>query len=37
MRTLPGEVEFAKYLLSVGNGILNDNDNNLKAPEQCIA
>ena len=37
MRTLPGEVEFAKYLLSVGNGTLNDNDNNLKAPEQCIA
>ena len=37
MRTLPGEVEFAKYLLPVGNGTLNDNDNNLKVPEQCIA
>ena len=37
MRTLPGEAEFAKYLLSVGNGSLNDNDNNLAAPERCVA
>ncbi|XP_044005887.1 ATP-dependent DNA helicase pif1-like [Aphidius gifuensis] len=37
MRTLPGEAEFAKYLLDVGNGILNDNDNNLLAPENCVA
>ena len=36
MRTLPGQVEFAKYLLSVGNGTLNDNDNNFKVPAQCI-
>ena len=37
MRTLPGEVEFAKYLyMPVRNGTLNDNDNSLKAPEQCI-
>ena len=37
MRTLPGEAEFEKYLLSVGNGSLNDNDNNLSAPERCVA
>ena len=36
MRTLTGEAEFAKYLLGVGNGSLNDNDNNLLAPEQCV-
>lgn len=37
MRALPGEIEFAKYLLSLGNGELNDTDNNILPPEQCIA
>ncbi|XP_043471436.1 uncharacterized protein LOC122504401 [Leptopilina heterotoma] len=36
MRILPGEIEFSEYLLSVGNGTLNDNDNNILAPEQCV-
>ncbi|XP_063981011.1 ATP-dependent DNA helicase pif1-like [Diachasmimorpha longicaudata] len=34
MRTLPGEEKFAKYLLSLGDGLLNDNDNNILAPEK---
>ncbi|XP_043463102.1 uncharacterized protein LOC122501545 [Leptopilina heterotoma] len=37
MRTLPHEVEFAEFLLSVGNGTDNDNDDNLHLPESCIA
>ena len=28
MRTLPEEADFAKLLLDVGDGVLNDNDNN---------
>ncbi|XP_043464207.1 ATP-dependent DNA helicase PIF1-like [Leptopilina heterotoma] len=36
MRTLSEETEFAKFLLSVGDGILNDKDNNLLLPE-CVA
>ncbi|XP_063990617.1 uncharacterized protein LOC135169496 [Diachasmimorpha longicaudata] len=37
MRALPGEAEFAKYLLLLGDGKLNDTDDNLLPPEQCIA
>ncbi|XP_044005873.1 uncharacterized protein LOC122850880 [Aphidius gifuensis] len=37
MRTLPEEKEFSKYLLDVGNGVLNDKNDNIIAPEQCIA
>ncbi|XP_063994425.1 uncharacterized protein LOC135171800 [Diachasmimorpha longicaudata] len=37
MRTLPGEIEFSRYLLSVGDGCSTDASNNLLAPEQCIA
>ncbi|XP_058796990.1 ATP-dependent DNA helicase PIF1-like [Phymastichus coffea] len=36
MRVLPNEIDFAKYLLDVGNGALNDHDNNIKLPQQCI-
>lgn len=37
MRTLPGEGEFAKYLLNLGNCTLNDVDDNLSNHENCIA
>ncbi|XP_043463735.1 uncharacterized protein LOC122499439 [Leptopilina heterotoma] len=37
MRTLSEETEFAKFLLSVGDGILNDKNNNLLLPEKCVA
>ena len=37
MRTFPEEVEFAKYLLSVGDDTLNVSNNNLIASEQCVA
>lgn len=37
MRTLREEAELEKYLLSVGDGTLNDKINNLVAPEQCAA
>ncbi|XP_044012567.1 uncharacterized protein LOC122855319 [Aphidius gifuensis] len=37
MRTLPEETEFAKYLLDLGDGILNDNNSNILAPERCVA
>ncbi|XP_015112256.1 ATP-dependent DNA helicase PIF2-like [Diachasma alloeum] len=37
MRALPQEMKFAKYLLSVGDGSLNDDNNNIEAPEQCVA
>ncbi|XP_058810414.1 ATP-dependent DNA helicase pif1-like [Phymastichus coffea] len=36
MRVLPHQIEFANYLLHVGNGTLNDQDNNLQLPEHCI-
>ncbi|XP_058789693.1 uncharacterized protein LOC131663348 [Phymastichus coffea] len=36
MRVLPHEIEFAKYLLDVGNGTLNDQDNNIELPQHCI-
>ncbi|XP_044005460.1 uncharacterized protein LOC122850368 [Aphidius gifuensis] len=37
MRTLPEETEFAKYLLDLGDGVLNDNNSNILAPKQCVA
>lgn len=36
MRALPQEQEFSKFLLKVGNGILNDTDSNLEVPQRCI-
>ena len=36
MRVLPNEVEFATYLLDVGNGTLNTADDLLELPEHCI-
>ena len=30
MRTLPEEAYFAKFLLDVGDGVWNDDDNNFK-------
>ncbi|XP_044005474.1 ATP-dependent DNA helicase pif1-like [Aphidius gifuensis] len=37
MRTLPEESEFAKYIQDVGNGTLNDNNDNLVIPQECLA
>ncbi|XP_033222979.1 uncharacterized protein LOC117176786 [Belonocnema kinseyi] len=36
-RTLPEGAEFAKYLLSVGDGTLNDNNDNVVPSQQCAA
>ena len=36
MRILPGEVEFAEFLLKIGDGIANNNKNDLLLPENCI-
>ncbi|XP_058795245.1 ATP-dependent DNA helicase pif1-like [Phymastichus coffea] len=35
MRVLPHEIEFAKYLLHVGDGTLNEQDDNLQLPQHC--
>ncbi|KYN18631.1 ATP-dependent DNA helicase PIF1, partial [Trachymyrmex cornetzi] len=37
VRTLPEEREFAKFLLDLGNGTLNDYSDNFQIPERCIA
>ncbi|XP_043266625.1 ATP-dependent DNA helicase pif1-like [Venturia canescens] len=37
MRVLPNEVEFAKFLLDIGDGLLNDANDNLQIPERCLA
>ena len=37
MRTLPEEANFAKFLLDVGDGVLNDDDNNFIIPDRCLA
>ena len=37
MRTLPEETNFAKFLLDVGDGVLNDDDNNFIIPHSCLA
>ena len=35
--SLPNEVEFAQFLLDVGDGILNYQDDNLEVPVRCLA
>jgi len=37
MRVLPEETEFAKFLLDMGDGILNDSNDNIQLPDCCIA
>ena len=37
MPTLPEEANFAKFLLNVGDGVLNDDDNNFIIPHSCLA
>jgi len=37
MRVLPEETEFAKFLLDMGDGILNDSNDNIELPDCCIA
>ena len=37
MRTLPKDANLAKCLLDVGDGILNDDDNNFIIPHRCLA
>jgi len=37
MRVLPEETEFAKFLLDIGNGIINYSNDNIQIPECCIA
>ncbi|XP_043468036.1 ATP-dependent DNA helicase pif1-like [Leptopilina heterotoma] len=37
MRALPHEKEFSKFLLEVGDGVANLNDNDLELPMDCIA
>ena len=37
MRTLPEEANFAEFLLDVGDGVLNDDDNNFITPHSCLA
>ena len=36
MRTLPEEANFAKWLLDVGDGVLNDDDKNFSIPHSCL-
>ena len=36
MRVLPEELEFAKFLIDVGDGILNDQNDCIEIPEHCI-
>ena len=37
MPNLPEEANFPKCLLDVGDGVLNDNDNNFIIPHSCLA
>jgi len=37
MRVFPEETEFAKFLLDLGDGILNDSNDNIQLPDYCIA
>ncbi|XP_029670107.1 ATP-dependent DNA helicase PIF1-like [Formica exsecta] len=37
MRVLPEETEFAKFILDLGDGILNDSNDNIQLPDYCIA
>lgn len=36
MKALPQEIEFAKFLLDVGDGTLNDNNDNIKLPDYYL-
>lgn len=36
MRTLAEEIEFSQFLLKVGSGELNDEDDNMELPEICL-
>ncbi|XP_058789684.1 uncharacterized protein LOC131663341 [Phymastichus coffea] len=36
MRVLPNEIEFSKFLLDIGNGTLNDQNDCVNLPEHCI-
>ena len=37
MRADPNEQAFSEWLMSVGNGSLNDNDDFIRLPDECIA
>jgi len=37
MRVFPEEIEFTKFLLDIGDGTLNDSNDNIQIPECCIA
>ncbi|XP_011859152.1 PREDICTED: uncharacterized protein LOC105556668 [Vollenhovia emeryi] len=37
MRVFREETEFAKFLLDMGNGMLNDSNDNIELPDCCIA
>ena len=37
MRALPHEREFAQFLLNLGDGVLNDEADNINVPLQCVA
>ncbi|KYN14600.1 ATP-dependent DNA helicase PIF1 [Trachymyrmex cornetzi] len=37
MRVFPEETEFAKFLLDMGDGVLNDSNDNIQLPDCCIA
>ena len=37
MQTLPEEANFTQFLLDVGDGVLNDDDNIFIIPDSCIA
>ncbi|XP_058790186.1 uncharacterized protein LOC131663673 [Phymastichus coffea] len=36
IRVLPNEIEFSKFLLDIGNGTLNDQNDCVNLPEHCI-
>uniref|UniRef100_A0ABD2WRA4 ATP-dependent DNA helicase n=1 Tax=Trichogramma kaykai TaxID=54128 RepID=A0ABD2WRA4_9HYME len=36
MRVLPNEIDFANYLLLVGDGEINDDNDNITLPRKCI-
>ena len=36
MRALPSEINFSKFILDIGNGILNDNNDYVQLPESSL-
>jgi hypothetical protein len=36
MRANPNEQAFSEWLMSVGNGSINDNDDLIRLPDQCV-